>query len=270
MPIAVCRIRTEPHYRHDAFHAGLRALGYEVTSNPLKRVSPDDVLVIWNRTAGDEPIAKQHEGVGSSVIVVENGYLDAVDGDGHQWFTMSMNRHNGAGDWPVGGGERWLAMNLHLAPWRPVTASGHILVVPQRGIGQFGVAMPRRWTISTTQEIRVQARKRRVQVRVHPGSMVRKMPLEPALEGCHAVVTWGSSAALKAMQLGVPAFHDFPRWIGGSAAVFRPGLADLENPLRDDGARLRMFECLAWSQWTVAEIASGEAISMYLESDRAR
>jgi hypothetical protein len=260
MPIAVCLIRTNVHYRHEAFLRGLTAAGYRVQQRPLQKISPDDILVIWNRGAMFQYEAKRHEAAGSRIVVAENGYTDAVDDDGHQWFSLALQHHNGCGKWWIGDTPRFPRMRQNLKPWR--AEGGFVLVLPQRGIGAPGVAMPAGWE----RDVRARLAKvtsRPVIVRPHPGLKSLAKPLAPALEGCHAVVTWGSGAALKAIMHGVPAFHELAGWIGAPAARF--GIAQgLENPFLAD--REPMLERMAWSQWTVAEIASGEAIRTVLKA----
>jgi hypothetical protein len=106
--------------------------------------------------------------------------------------------------------------------------------------------------------------RREIRIRPHPGLKSLASPLAPALAGCHAVVTWGSGAALKAIMLGVPAFHELPGWIGAAAARF--GFETLENPFLGD--RMPMLERMAWSQWTVAEITSGHAFRTLMQVAR--
>lgn len=257
MPTAVCLIRTNVHYRHDAFVRGLVAAGYTVSQRSISKIKPDDVLVIWNRGAQFQYEAKRHEMAGSRIVVAENGYTDAVDEDGHQWFSLALDHHNGRGRWPIGETARFPSMGLTVRPWR--SEGSFILVLPQRGIGAPGVAMPLRW--SRLIEARLRAvTNRPIRIRPHPGLKSAASPLEPALEGCHAVVTWGSGAAVKAIIHGVPAFHELHGWIGAPAARF--GINDLERPFLGD--RSPMLERLAWSQWPVAEIANGTAFKHLL------
>lgn len=236
---------------------GLIAAGYTVSQRPIKTISPDDILVIWNRGTQFQYEAKRHEMAGSRIIVAENGYTDATDEYGHQWFSMALDHHNGCGRWRIGETARFPLMGLNLRPWR--AEGSFVLVLPQRGIGAPGVAMPQRWARGIEARLRA-VTKRPIIVRPHPGMKSNATPLGPALEGCHAVVTWGSGAAVKAIMHGVPAFHELKGWIGGPAARF--GIDDLEKPFLGD--RMPMFERLAWSQWRVAEIASGEAFNHLL------
>jgi hypothetical protein len=244
MPAAVCMIRPQPHYRREAFASGLAKAGYSVTFDHRKP-NPGDVLVIWNRYAHYDRLAKAFEAARASVLVVENGWV----GD-QKHFAIARSHHNGAGTWVVGTEDRWSALDLALKPWR--RDGEHILVLPQRGIGEDGVAMPAGWAASAYARLRQRTR-RPIRVRPHPGREPHP-PLDPDFENCWAAVTWGSGAAIHAIVAGIPVFHELPKWIGGRAASF--GIDRLEEPFLDD--RRPMLERLAWAQWNEAEVAAGE------------
>lgn len=254
MPRALCMIRPLPHYRRDAFEAGLRATGYKLVP-ALSDPKPDDLLVIWNRQGSNQTLAKQFTAAGAKVLVAENGYMGKRWID-REWFAISRDHHNGAGRWPAGGPERWDNWGVELKPWRE--SGTEVVLLPQRGIGEPGVAMPLNWTKDTLAVLAT----RFARVRQHPGDK-EGVPLETDLRNASSVVTWASGAAIKAIAMGIPCFYSFPKWIGAPAA--RP-LADYRNgPLRDDAARLAMFRRLAWAMWTLEEIQSGVAIGALTE-----
>lgn len=244
---AYCQIRAEPHYRRDAFESGLKAAGYRIVP-AITNPTPDDILVIWNRTGQNHTLAKQFEAVRAKVLVAENGYM-GKKWNGNEWFAVSRNHHNGAGSWNVGGPERWDGWNVQLPPFR--TDGTEIVLLPQRGIGEPGVAMPLNWTKDVPGMIG-----KRCRVRHHPGDG-GGVPLEIDLRSAACVMTWGSGAGLKAMALGIPCFYSFPKWIGAPGA--RMDAQFSAGPRRDEEARLAMFRRLAWAMWTLEEIASGYA-----------
>ncbi len=259
MPTAYCLFRSSLHYRRDAFSAGLERNGYTVEH----RVRPPrrgDLLLIWNRLGAEHQAAKVFEAAGATVVVAENGYLGPPGGD--KRFALALGHHNGAGTWRSGGPERWTALDVPLQPWR---TNGHqVVVLLQRGIGAPGVAQPASWARPVVDQLRA-ATRRPVVLRQHPGlSPARLVDKEPhvALANAWCVVTWGSGAALKALVAGVPVFHGLGQWIGAAAARPWGPLAQLETPLRGD--RLPMLRRLAWAQWTLAEIKSGEAFRWLL------
>lgn len=239
--------------RIDAFRSGFDRLGYFVTDKP--RGKPGDVLAIWNRRPVDEDYARRYETAGCPVIVTENGWIGS-DESGHRFYALCRGHHNGAGTWSVGEEDRWSRLGITLKPWR--VDGEHILILPQRGIGEAGVAMPKGWTEYTADMLR-RITGRPIRIRKHPGK--EQSSLDPDLDGCWAVVTWGSGAGIKSIVAGIPVFHDLERWIGGPAAKF--GVSDIENPFVGD--RLPMLRRLAWAQWSLQEISSGEPFARLIE-----
>jgi hypothetical protein len=241
-------IRDLPHYRRDAFSVGLKAAGYAVEFDVPRMFHESDVLVIWNRYYEYDSHAVRAEKAGATVLIAENGYL-GTEWRGERWYSLSRSHHNGAGDWQPGGAERWDGWNVELPALR--TGGREYVVLPQRGIGPAGVAMPNGWECVAADWLR-QKTSRPIRIRHHPGAGTGT-PLEEDLAQARGVVTWGSGAALKALLLGIPSFHALPNWIGAPASRFIDG--DL-TPLPDN--RLAMFRRLAWAMWTLDELRSGE------------
>lgn len=245
---AAVLIRRMPDYRRDAFVSGLQKFGFEISDAPVMKPETGDILVTWNRYDHYDSLAKRYEAAGATVIVVENGYIGA-DAAGLQPYAIAVGHHNGCGTWKIGLEDRWAGFDIELRPWR--RRGDNILVLPQRGIGPPGVAMPRDWPIWIKHRLEKRTG-RPIVIRPHPGK--NQTPLEPDLENAWAVVTWGSGAAIKALAAGIPVFHELAGWIGQKASI--RGIDDLESPFLGD--RLPMFRDLAWAQWRLDEIARGE------------
>jgi hypothetical protein len=197
--------------------------------NGLKRIGDPEVFLTWNRIGNGDRVAKEFEARGLPVIVAENAAW-GNDFAGARWYSLAMNWHNTSGRFPIGSAERWDSLGVELAPWR---TSGETVILPQRGIGPAGVAMPRDWTAQ-----------QKGRVRSHPGTRPCK-PLEEDLAKAGKVVTWGSGAAVKALTWGIPVESHMPNWIG--------------EQNNTDAGRLEMFRRLAWAQWTLNEIEDGTA-----------
>lgn len=261
MKRAWCDIREQPHYRADAFQAGLRAQGFQVLMRqlPSEPPGPQDVLVIWNRYSDKELTADRWEAQGGTVLVCENGYVGR-DGQGRQYYAIARHGHNGSGTWPDGGPERWGGLGLELRPWRE--HGEHLLVCPNRHFGMKGFAMPQDWEPAALKTLRA-ATKRPIRVRPHPNGGTPVRALAEDLAGAWAVVIWASSCGVHALLAGIPVICTAPWWICRSAAVAR--LAELEAPLPD---RRPAFERLAWAQWTLEEIERGEPFAHLLSAAR--
>lgn len=245
-------LRTDVRARYEAFDAGLRRCGFDVGLKPGEP-REGDVLVIWNRHRFAQE-ATRYERVGAKVIVAENGWLNRSPGNG-KMIALCLGHHNGAGQWSDGPEDRWAPLGIELRPWRE--DGDHILVLGQRGIGEHGVAQPRRWAEDTVARLRAKT-KRPVILRLHPGNA--EPPPEPDWSNVWAAVTWASGAGIKAIVAGVPVFHGLPTWIGAGAA--RHGFDNIEKPYLGD--RLPMLRRLAWAQWSLDEITTGEPVARLL------
>lgn len=240
-------IRDLPPYRREAFEAGLRECGYQVTDHE-DTSSPDNLLVIWNRYGRFHMVANRYEEAGCRVLVAENGYLGRDWREQH-WYALSLHGHNGAGKWRIGDESRWDSLHVDLPSWRD--SGEEVVVFATRHIGVRGTAEPFGWVDDIVQRIRRAGHE--VRVRAHPGEL-QCVPLDQDLSRAKAVVSWGSGAALKALLWGIPAVYGFDRWIGSMAAtplnVFLAGAKVCDN-------RLMMFRRLAWAMWTTDELATG-------------
>lgn len=258
MNVAYSLIRSEPHYRADAFCAGLLAAGFEVKQAAPASINPGDVLLIWNRYDRHE-LACRFEMAGGTVLVAENGYIGIGGVSPHSMkvrepYALARGWHNDATVIPEGGPERWNALGVDLEPWR---ATGeHILVCPNRPFGAPGRAMPPDWPGTVCRKLRALT-KREVRLRPHPGNNAPAKPLAEDLAGAWAVVIWSSSAGVHALVAGVPVICEAPYWICRDATG-----GTVDNPAMPD--RLSALRRLAWGQWSLAEIASGEAFAHLL------
>jgi hypothetical protein len=252
MPHAAVMLRPTPSYRPDAFEAGLARHGYCVSDKYKRTPAPDDILLLWNRTRGNDPIAQLYHRAGARVLIAENGYIGETPAE--KPFALALDYHNGAGRWYVGDKPRFVPDQKD---WR---ASGdHILVMPQRGIGTRGVAMPLDWPRLIMTRL-AKHTDRPIRMRRHPGA-ARPDPWYDLIN-CHAVVTWGSGGAIKAIAHGIPVFHDMQGWIGGLAA--RGLVPDIESCFTPD--RGRLWRNISWAQWRIAEIQSGLALDGLLNA----
>lgn len=237
-----------PHYRRDAFAAGVARLGYAPEFRLTTTPGDNDILVIWNRFGAAGNAADHFDHAGCPVLVAENGYL-GNDFAGDRWYAISRSHHNGAGHWQHYGNDRWDKLGVALAPYR--MQGSELVVLPQRGIGEAGVAMPGDWLGDA-------ARRSQGRVRPHPGTR-QGVDLQQDLAKAWAVYTWGSGAAVKALMWGIPVYSDMPNWIVAGAAT-RYGL-----PLNlCDQSRLTAFRRMAWAMWRLGEIESGFAFDVLL------
>jgi hypothetical protein len=266
VPRASVLIREAPWYRRHAFERGLAAVGFEISGNVAGR--PGDVLVIWNRYGNVHEAATRFEREGGRVIVAENGYLGPGGGSPKfqvhpggpkptDYYSVSLDWHNGRGSWPCGGPERFRAIGVELKPWRE--KGSYVLICPNRSFGVGAQVMRSDWAASTARRLSRET-KREIRTRAHPGNNAPQRSIEEDLTYAWAVVVWSSSVAVHSLLAGIPTFIEAP-W----QVLKRAGASGkVDDPIVPD--RLPHFERMAWHQWTVKEIESGEPFRALLSA----
>jgi hypothetical protein len=261
--IAVLTIRDLPHYRRSAFEVGLKAAGYKIVA-AARPDGPEDYLILWNHRPSTEAQAETWEACGGTVLVCENGYA-GVDSAGRQYYAIGVHGHNGAGWYPCGNEDRFVALGIAVEPWR--ADGSHVLICGQRGIGSKQMASPPNWHTFAAQEMKKRT-SRPIRIRQHPGNGPPAVPLEDDLAGAWACCIWSSSCGIRALAAGVPVFYSAPKWICAEAAS--RDLDSIETPGRDDAARLSALSRMAWGQRSVDEIETGEVFVRIRENAEAR
>lgn len=238
MPHAEIRIRREPYYRLDAITQGMKRIGFEIV--PHARPAPGNVLVLWNRKAGrDDTDAAAMEAAGGKVLVIENGYLQKVD---KTMYAVSLSEHHTGG--PVGDTDRFGPLGFELRH-QEATPFGFVLVCGQRGIGSPTMASPPQWAEKHAESLR--RRGLTARVRPHPGNRAPSVPLKADLMGAGACHVWSSNAGVLARVLGYPVTSWAPHWIC------------------EGSSREAALQRMAWSQWSVPELATGEPFARLLQ-----
>lgn len=260
MRTAYITLRHQPPYRSDAFAEGFEEIGYTVKMSvpPVGGVRAQDVVVTWNLNPRYRAAAHEAKKAGAALIVAENGYIP-IYRDTTQFYALARDGHNGSGFWFVGEEDRWAKLDQTIQPWQS-NPQGHILICEQRGIGSEIMKCPtgfyetcapkiKRVFIKHDRKLKLELRKR-----AHPGRHKPNRTLAKDLEGARACVTWASNVANEALLAGIPTFRTAPYHVNEAALTDLNQLVD--PPLPD---RLSAFQKLAWAQWSLPEITSGEA-----------
>jgi hypothetical protein len=161
--------------------------------------------------------------------------------------------------------------NLVVKDWRK--SGKHILVLPPTP-AIMAVTDTELWLEETLQQLSFYT-DRPIKVRHKPtemGVLVKPEGIYPAglviqnetdkktfkedLENCWAVVTYNSMAAMEAVLYGVPAFVDATHCL---APLGNTNLENIDNPKY--GKLQPILNHLSYCQWSLDEMASGEAIS---------
>lgn len=261
-------MRHQPPYRAHAFFDGLEKVGFKpkLSFPGPKQVNPEDVVVVWNLNPRYRDAANQAKAVGAPLLVVENGYVPNRNKPGEPVYAIARDGHNGSGFWFVENKDRWSPLGQTIEDWvdRP---DGYYLIIGQRGIGSETMRSPLHFLDHTARRVRkilartagVKRNDYEVRFRHHPGRHKPTTSLNQDLSGAKVVITWASNVSNEALLQGIPAFRCAPYHV--NEAVI-PDLNLLADPPHYD--RLKAFRKLAWAQWFLPEIESGEAFRSIL------
>ena len=245
----IVKIRTQPHYRHEAFIKGLKKTGHSISSGFEGDPTENDLLIIWNRYGYNHQLATEYEKHGAKIIVVENGFYGKDDQD-RQYYSMARDVHTGSGKWYIVNISRFEDLNIKFKPWRD--KGSYILVCPQRGIGPPNFSMPRTWPEDVSRRLS-KLTDREIRIRRHPGNKPAGTPLTTDLSDAWAVVVWSSNCATEALIQGIPVFYEAPSIVTKLAC--NSGIKDIEEPKYP--GRVPAFIQMSWAQWSVYEIEQG-------------
>jgi hypothetical protein len=258
--------RVDP-YPHASIDKGMTVMGLRRTNMFDRR--PECALVTWTPWRGSlaEKLGKGHAAGGGSWLVMENGYVTPVDG--RKVYTVGREGYNGRGDHGSDNRERFAALGHEIKPWRKT--GSHILVVGQMGHRDTTVSMPVKWLESIHTELRHRT-DRPILIHPKPGSKdpyttgdgvrIDRAPIPQLLADCWALVTWSSKAAMLALIHGVPVFVIGPYSIARRMAMH--SIDSIESPYYPED-REDFLEHVADSQWSVAELESGEPFRRLLQ-----
>lgn len=216
----------------------------------------DNVIACWGWRNG-----RQHRARGRDVLVLERGYL----GDRFAYTSIAWNGLNGRGEFPEypdDGGTRFRALGLELKPW---SGGEYVLIAGQvPGDAALQGRDLRTWYASEaaaaaeTWRLPVKFRPhplayRRGPVRPVPGTEMAEGDLAQTLVGAAVVVTFNSNLGVDALLAGKSATcADSGSMIWGVSWACREQWAHR----------------LAWKQWSIDEIRSGEALVGIVEAMR--
>ena len=90
-----------------------------------------------------------------------------------------------------------------------------------------------------------------------------KNPIAMDLENCWATVAFTSGGAVDSLLAGIPVITPSP--LNFTFPISSHSIEDIENPKMED--RQQLFNDLAYSQWTVTEMAHGLPYKHLLAND---
>lgn len=256
-----CALNSRPVM--DAFLTSCEAAGAAVVTNSMSA----DAAVIWSqlwagRMRGNRDVWDHYRSQGKPIIVLEVGALKR----NVTWRVMLNGKHC-----PLqsqNNSHRADSLGLSAQPWR--LGGEHILIALQRNDSNLwqGMAPTSQWVQQTVAALQSVTDKKIV-VRSHPRQPIRlpgiqvQQPVSipgtyddfdfvQSLENVYAVINHNSSSAVQAILNGIPAVVSTTSI---AAPVAATDLSCINNLIRPD--RQQWINDLAWSEWTVEEIAQG-------------
>lgn len=207
-------------------------------------------------------------------IYIDNGYINSGHHNGYYSVTWNAFQHTGGGFYERGA-ERLQNLNLkwEMEDWKK--GGKHILVLPPTWVfGDLVGVHFEKWVRNTKSKLEMHT-DRPIVVRQKPNSKLpdgtkvppNKRTLQEDLEGCHAVVSYNSKAAIECVLRGYPVFTPTPCCV---SAVALDDISVIETPLystRDE--RLLWLQALAANQYTLDEMRSGLVVRWMQEDRRA-
>ncbi len=175
----------------------------------------------------------------------EDNRTNVINLDGYFRIVYNNFIHNGTGNYPD---DRLKKLNLDILDQKK---SGDFIIISEPSVVMKKVYNVPRWTEDTIKLVNKYTDRK---VIIH--NKFSKEPLDFLLKNAWAFVSLQSTAGFKAMQKGVPAFFTdyFLKNIGE--------IKDIENPV----INYNIFNNLAYGQWTLNEIESGEAWENIIKS----
>ena len=168
----------------------------------------------------------------------ENNRTNVISLEGYFRIVNNNFIHNGIGNYPS---DRLKKLNLDILEQKN---TGNYIILSEPSIAMKKVYNTPNWREDTIKLV-----KRYTDRKIIIHNKFSKEPLDSLLKNAWAFVSLQSTAGFKAMQKGIPAFFTdhFLKNIGE--------IKDIESPI----INYKIFNNLAYGQWTLNEIQSGEA-----------
>lgn len=237
---------------------------FRVETNSTHEPVPADVAMMVGMKATG--LRERCLAAGQRVIVIDKGYDRKED-----WWRVSVDRHQPT-DYLMSlkrPTDRRMSAGWKLRPWRAHNAGRFVLITGggAKYHSVWNLEPPAQWATDTFRAIRAAGWQGEIQYRPKPSQPDKTVPtgcvlskpkaFVDALEGCHAIVTYGSNACFEAMCRGVPS-------IVTGDAVMRPIsstlVTDVRRPyLASEDDRRQILSALAYCQFREREWSDGTA-----------
>lgn len=209
------------------------------------------VPFFYGVTPATKHLWQQAQDEGQDWYYCDNAYFDSTR---ELYFRVTKNRlqHDGRG---ISDGRRLNALGISFLPWREPTSRGHVLVCPQSDEFMRLVAdYPGEWINDTVPALKGLTTRKIVVRKWERNKAERRRTLQQDLQGCFALVTWSSAAAIAAIAAGVPAICMAPDCVARPVAGHY--LDEIDCPPANL-QRMPWAAVVADNQWTLEEMRNG-------------
>lgn len=254
-----------------AFQKGANALKMEcrVTKKPMIR--RDEIAVFYGVVPSTFFAFLENRAAGS-LIYLDNGWLSHPHNKTFRWAWNGVQA-DPQSLWPDPDHHQKLGNYLH--PWskrrlpEPDKPTALVCLQTPQYFENVGVPFSRdTWCKALWRHLRSEGYY--VAVRPKPSKAVPEThPLETEIDAASLVVSLNSAVTVRALARGVPAVCSLPTSLGNLVPCIPPPPTKLEPP--DQGRVLDTFQRLASADFTLDELASGDALHRMLsvpEHDR--
>ena len=256
----------------NAIARGADLAGDKVNIRPAVSYSADDrpdAACVFGVKENSRLIVEDLSRRGIPWIYIDKGFTRSKGGNGHtEYSRVCVNAVHPLDYMMVPrSGDRWERLGITLKPERQ--NGRHILVCGASAkMHRFlGLSEPSVWARDVISQLR-ETTARPIVYRPKPswrervavpgaGLSPSGRPLRDDLVDCHAVVTYATTVAADAIFAGVPAVALGPSIARPVSSQTLEGIDQITMPSQDKVRR--WAESMAYCQWTVDEMASGEA-----------
>lgn len=234
-----------------------------------------DVAIFFGVKGQSCGLMTDHIALGRHTVFLDKGYTRDKGDGGHTLYTRiaidcgSPIEYMMDEKWP---NDRFKRLGIEFSPLRSITHAGHILYTSssQKYADFFGLGGSDDVALRLIQKIALLTPRQMIYRPKPSDRRAKPLPgialstnaqsMQQALVGCHAVVTYGSTAAMEAVIAGVPAIvlgDAIAAPVAQRAVIYTD---DVETPFwPDDDLRQRWMNAVAYQQYTQKEMQSGEA-----------
>lgn len=254
----------------EAFLAGVRLHGDDVDARPLGQEVTTDCDVAAMVGVKSRELFQAHGRAGIHLVYLDKGYDRHGSSDSvraWEYWRVAVDAHQPTAKYRSDlEADRRERFGWQIKPWRATGRQILIAGSSQKYHDFYALRDPTAWAGKLVKQIAGHS-SRPIVYRPKP-SWSAAVPIDgthfsgpsesivAALAGAHALVTHGSNACFEAILLGVPCIV-----LGDAVAkpISSTAIEEIEAPrLASDEERSAWLNFLAYQQWTLAEMASGE------------